>query len=322
MVGNCRKCGRFDPGLFQGMVCGFCLEERNRQIAEDERRHEELLEALKTPAQRRAEAREQKRREAEYDQMKYERFRLYKIKIQDVRVSDFARERVASKAINKIRAGEEIYIAGTYCISLDYTQEVHANKLRYSYWFGDKKARGLLKMGLERVLNSDKEIPNLLANVANGDVFFKLEISSKEELDAFKIVCYNLEDIWSIYCVSEVWLKHIIRCEPQVSAVASVSPRPSESIQPPPHETVGASNPAGNNFSIFLQGDVDADRKISIIGVIRRITKMGLADAKNLVEQEGMRLIQRNLSKQEADEMKQKIEAVGGSVIVSTGTTN
>jgi ribosomal protein L7/L12 len=353
MTRQCRACGRVNY-IYSDTLCYECFSERSRERHDAEKRHWELLEALKTPAQRRAEAREEQRREAEEVHERNERFKSFKIKIQDVRGNKNAREGAfleAADAMNKIRAGEEICVAGTYCIKLDYTHEKHANRSKYGYWFGDKSEKRFIKEVLEKAFNSGNEIPNLLENVANGDVFFKLEISNKDDIDAFKKQLFYLQEQCGTHCVSVVWLEHIIISKPSGgmdmkalgkssaypisrvlpsssesknydAAVATVSHRTSEPIQTPTHKTVDSTNPAENNFSIFLQGDVDADRKISIIGVIRRITKMGLADTKNFVEQEGMRLIQRNLSKQEADEMKQKIEAVGGTVIVSTGTTN
>jgi ribosomal protein L7/L12 len=41
-----------------------------------------------------------------------------------------------------------------------------------------------------------------------------------------------------------------------------------------------------------------------------------LKDAKDFVEKKGLRLVEKNLSKQDADEMKRKIEVVGGSILI------
>ncbi|MDR3011789.1 MAG: 50S ribosomal protein L7/L12 [Chitinispirillales bacterium] len=53
--------------------------------------------------------------------------------------------------------------------------------------------------------------------------------------------------------------------------------------------------------------------KIKVIKVVREITGLGLAEAKNLVEA-APKAIKEGCSKEEAEEIKKKIEEVGGSV--------
>ena len=55
------------------------------------------------------------------------------------------------------------------------------------------------------------------------------------------------------------------------------------------------------------------DKKIQVIKEVRAITGLGLKDAKDLVEA-APKPIKEGVSKEEADEIKQKIEAVGGTV--------
>jgi len=55
------------------------------------------------------------------------------------------------------------------------------------------------------------------------------------------------------------------------------------------------------------------DQKIKVIKEIRAITSLGLKEAKELVES-APQPIKEGVSKEEAQEIKEKIEAVGGSV--------
>ena len=55
------------------------------------------------------------------------------------------------------------------------------------------------------------------------------------------------------------------------------------------------------------------DKKIQVIKEVRAVTGLGLKDAKDLVEA-APKPIKEGVSKEDADEIKQKIEAVGGTV--------
>jgi large subunit ribosomal protein L7/L12 len=55
------------------------------------------------------------------------------------------------------------------------------------------------------------------------------------------------------------------------------------------------------------------DKKIQVIKEVRAITGLGLKDAKDLVEA-APKPIKEGVSKEEADEIKQKVEAVGATV--------
>jgi len=55
------------------------------------------------------------------------------------------------------------------------------------------------------------------------------------------------------------------------------------------------------------------DKKIQVIKEVRGITNLGLKDAKDLVEG-APKAIKEGVKKEEADEIKTKIEAAGGSV--------
>ena len=76
----------------------------------------------------------------------------------------------------------------------------------------------------------------------------------------------------------------------------------------------GADAPAAaeqTEFSAVLA--TIGDKKIQVIKEVRAVTGLGLKDAKDLVEA-APKPIKEGVSKEEADEIKQKIEAVGGTV--------
>merc|ERR1711907_274890 len=66
------------------------------------------------------------------------------------------------------------------------------------------------------------------------------------------------------------------------------------------------------SFDVVLSG-FDAAAKIKVIKEIRGITSLGLKEAKELVEN-APKTLKDGISKEEAEEIKTKIEAVGGKV--------
>jgi large subunit ribosomal protein L7/L12 len=66
-------------------------------------------------------------------------------------------------------------------------------------------------------------------------------------------------------------------------------------------------------FTVVLDGVADATKKIAVIKVVREITGVGLADGKKLVD-ESPKTLKENVSKDEAEMMKKKIEEAGGKV--------
>ncbi|MBR0280738.1 MAG: 50S ribosomal protein L7/L12 [Oscillibacter sp.] len=66
------------------------------------------------------------------------------------------------------------------------------------------------------------------------------------------------------------------------------------------------------SFDVVLTG-FDAASKIKVIKVVREITGQGLAEAKKTVE-ENPSTLKEGLGKDEAEELKKKIEEVGGKV--------
>jgi len=73
----------------------------------------------------------------------------------------------------------------------------------------------------------------------------------------------------------------------------------------------GAAEEEKTEFDAVLAGV--GDQKIKVIKEVRAITSLGLKEAKELVES-APQAIKEGVSKEEAQEIKEKIEAVGGSV--------
>jgi len=77
---------------------------------------------------------------------------------------------------------------------------------------------------------------------------------------------------------------------------------------------LGAEAPAAEEqteFTVVLLSP--GDKKIQVIKEVRAITGLGLKDAKALVDSAPAN-IKEDISKEEAEEIKEKIEAVGGQV--------
>ena len=83
--------------------------------------------------------------------------------------------------------------------------------------------------------------------------------------------------------------------------------------------TVAAAPAAGTTetqeekteFDVVLNGA--GEKKINVIKVVREITKLGLKEAKGLVD-EAPKVVAEKVSKEEAESIKKKLEEVGASV--------
>jgi large subunit ribosomal protein L7/L12 len=68
-------------------------------------------------------------------------------------------------------------------------------------------------------------------------------------------------------------------------------------------------------FDVELLGDFDAKAKVKIIKAVREITGAGLKDAKGMVEG-APSVLKEGVSKDQAEEYKTKLEAVGAKVAI------
>ena len=75
----------------------------------------------------------------------------------------------------------------------------------------------------------------------------------------------------------------------------------------------GAAAPVEEKTEFDVELTNAGDKKINVIKVVREITNLGLADAKNLVEG-APKMIKEGVSKDEAASIKKKFEEVGAKV--------
>jgi large subunit ribosomal protein L7/L12 len=66
-------------------------------------------------------------------------------------------------------------------------------------------------------------------------------------------------------------------------------------------------------FTVVLEGLADPAKKIGVIKVVREITNLGLKEAKDKVEQ-APQTLKENVSKDEANTIKKKLEDAGAKV--------
>lgn len=79
----------------------------------------------------------------------------------------------------------------------------------------------------------------------------------------------------------------------------------------PTGEGQAAEKEEKSEFNVILTSA--GEKKIQVIKVVRQITKLGLKESKALVD-EAPKPIVEGVSKEEAEEVKEKIEAQGGTV--------
>lgn len=86
-----------------------------------------------------------------------------------------------------------------------------------------------------------------------------------------------------------------------------------------PVAVAGAAGPAADAAPVEEKTEFDVElsdaggQKIKVIKAVREITSLGLADAKKLVE-EAPKVLKEGISKEEAEEMKKKLEEAGAKV--------
>ena len=79
-----------------------------------------------------------------------------------------------------------------------------------------------------------------------------------------------------------------------------------------PASAEGAA-PAEERSTFNVEITSGGDQKIAVIKVIREITSLGLKEAKDLVDG-APKMVKENVKKEEAEEMKKKLEAAGAKV--------
>ena len=75
----------------------------------------------------------------------------------------------------------------------------------------------------------------------------------------------------------------------------------------------GAAAPAEEKTEFTVELTDAGAKKINVIKVVREVTQLGLADAKNLVES-APKAVKEGVSKAEAEDIKKKLEEAGAKV--------
>ena len=113
-----------------------------------------------------------------------------------------------------------------------------------------------------------------------------------------------IEEVKGLTVLELSELVHALEEEFGVSAAAMAAPAAGGAAAPAAEEKT--------EFDVVLAG-FDAAAKIKVIKAVREITGLGLADAKAMVEG-APKTLQEAVGKDAAEEMKKKLEEVGGKV--------
>lgn len=114
-----------------------------------------------------------------------------------------------------------------------------------------------------------------------------------------------VEELSKLTVMEAAELSKALEEEWGVSAAAAVA------VAGPAAAGGGEAAEEQTEFDVILTGD--GGKKIQVIKEVRAITALGLTDAKALVEG-APKAVKEGVSKAEAEEIKAKIEAAGGTV--------
>ncbi|MEO9468330.1 50S ribosomal protein L7/L12 [Parasphingorhabdus sp.] len=114
-----------------------------------------------------------------------------------------------------------------------------------------------------------------------------------------------VEELSKLTVMEAAELSKALEEEWGVSAAAAVA------VAGPAAAGGGEAAEEKDEFDVILTGD--GGKKIQVIKEVRAITQLGLTDAKALVEG-APKAIKEGVNKAEAEEIKTKIEAAGGTV--------
>ena len=113
-----------------------------------------------------------------------------------------------------------------------------------------------------------------------------------------------IEEIKALTVLELSELVHALEEEFGVSAAAMAAPAAGGAAAPAAEEKT--------DFDVILAG-FDAAAKIKVIKVVREITGLGLGEAKAFVES-APKAVKEGVSKDEAEELKKKLEEAGAKV--------
>ena len=123
------------------------------------------------------------------------------------------------------------------------------------------------------------------------------------------------EDISKLSLVDAVELKNILKDDYGIEPAAGGAVMVAGAAAGGPGEADGAAGgDEKSEFNVILKAA--GDKKINVIKEVRTITGLGLKEAKDLVEAGG-KAVKEGVPKDEAEEIKKKLEEAGAEVELS-----
>ena len=123
-----------------------------------------------------------------------------------------------------------------------------------------------------------------------------------------------LEGILALPVLDVSWLVKQLEEEFGVSAAVPMATAAAAAGATPAGDTNGASDEGQTEFTVTLTGY--GENKVNVIKAVREVTTLGLKEAKDLVEA-APQTVKEGISKDEAEEIKTKVEAAGASVTIA-----
>jgi large subunit ribosomal protein L7/L12 len=102
-------------------------------------------------------------------------------------------------------------------------------------------------------------------------------------------------------------LSELVKEMEEIFGVSAAAPVAAAAAAP----VAAAAADEKSEFDVILQSA--GDKKINVIKVVREITKLGLKEAKDLVDG-APKVVSEKVSKEEAESVKKKLEEVGASI--------
>lgn len=131
----------------------------------------------------------------------------------------------------------------------------------------------------------------------------------KEEVEVPKKFKALVEDIEKMSVLDLAELVKILEKKFGVSAAAPVAAAPAVGGE-------GEADQAEEKSVFNIELTTVGEKKIEVIKVVRDVVEKGLKEAKDLVDAvaSGAQMIKENVKKEEAEEIKKKFQAAGGTV--------
>ena len=136
------------------------------------------------------------------------------------------------------------------------------------------------------------------------------EEKKEEKKEEIKLSPKSKEIVKSIEEMSVLELSNLVKVLEDKFGVSAAMPM---AVAAAPGAAAGAAPAAEEKTSFTVVLAAVGDKKIQVIKEIRAITSLGLKEAKDLVDS-APKPIKENVSKEEADEIKKKLEAQGATV--------